>query len=324
MRRVILLSLSFVLIAAAPLFAGETLTLYDNFNSALINPTKWTGSASDVLELHRYIVFPAVGDGELHLEARGYGFRTSAAANDARSGNNRLRFRRLDPNVVRAIKATVKVNNAVAVPCPTAGSEVTQARFRLFGYFFNDGTGEPGRATGDVQARIEIRRLSTEPSTNKKLNVRALVFRCHDPDCTFGQTLSNQTLGTINVGTTATLLLQWDRDTNRFLFRLNTNPQKIYTYTLPDTAPPQNFFDKKYIDVSHLIGNCVATQTYAFMSVNVDDVFLNTAALAAASEAMAGVAPVTEWLPGSEPSLPEPDDMGEVIESEPDVIESDE
>src|SRR5512134_2803450 len=42
-----------------PAIAAETLTLYDNFNSSIINYAKWTGSAYDVLELYKYIVFPA-------------------------------------------------------------------------------------------------------------------------------------------------------------------------------------------------------------------------------------------------------------------------
>jgi hypothetical protein len=315
-------TLLLLLLIGAPAFALEALKLYDNFNaSTLINHTKWTGSASDVLEVYKGIltVTPSPVDRELRLEARGYGFRTSVGPQDARSSNNRLRFRRSDPTKVRAIKATVKVNSYQAVGCPTAGSEITQSRFRLGGYFFNAGGGEPGRAVNDVLARVEIRRLSNSTDPANVLNVRGVVYRCIDNDCVLSETLFNQTLGTILVGNTATVLLQWDPATNRFLFQLNALPVVNYTYSLADAAPPQNSFDKKMIEIGHYIANCVAAQTQAYISVNVDDIYVNTAALAAvASAAQAEVGPVMEGLPEPEPYVPEPADMGWLPEPEPD------
>lgn len=273
-----------LLLIGAPALAAETLTLYDNFNSTTINFTKWTGSVSDALDVNRFIVFPVAGDGELLLVARGYGFRTNnatpAGLSEARGSSNRLKFRRLAPDLIRAIKATVKVNSALATACPAAGSDVTQARFRLNGYFFNDGTGEPGRGTGDVYARLEVRRNSNNTVANQ-LDVRAKVGRCLEPECVLEDVLFNQVLGTTLVGATSTLLLQWDPAANQFMFQLNANPVVSYTYTLADTrGGPQNSFDKKYIGIQHYIPNCVAAQTQAYMSVNVDDVFLNTAAVA--------------------------------------------
>ncbi len=288
----------------------ETLTHYDNFTSALLNPTKWTGSAFDTLETLKSIVFPVAGDGELRLEARAYGLRTSSLAGEGRNGNNRLRFRRPDPNVIRATKATIRVNSASAVGCPTAGSEITQARLRLVGYLFNAGNGELGRAADDVQGRIEIRRLSNNPVANE-LNVRAVVIRCTDTECDRAETLFNETLGTLLVGQAATVLMQWNPPSNLILFQLNAKPVVALPYALSDTTPPMNFFDKKHIEINHFIGSCVAAQTSAFMSANVDDVFLNSAATLApfltAAEALAvdaaGGAPAE-----SEPFVPEPED----------------
>lgn len=272
-----------LLLIGIPVLAAETLTLYDNFNSTLINFTKWTGSVSDALEASRSIVFPVAGDGELLLTARGYGFRTGNLTpfegGEGRGTTNRLKFRRLAQDVIRAIKATVRFNSALATACTTAGVGATQARFRMHGYFFNDGTGEPGHATGDVFARVEVRRLSNSTVANQ-LEIRAQVQRCSDPACDFTDVLFNQVLGTVLVGATSTLLLQWDQVANQFLFQLNANPLVTFTYTLVDTRGPQNTFDKKYIGINHFIPNCPAVQTQAFMSVNVDDVFLNTAAVA--------------------------------------------
>jgi hypothetical protein len=208
------------------------------------------------------------------------------------------------------------------VGCPNPqppNSEVTNARVRLGGYFFNAGGGEPGRAVNDVLARVEIRRLSNSTDPANVLNVRGVIYRCIDNDCVMSQTLFNQTLGTILVGNNATVLLQWDPATNRFLFQLNALPVVNYTYSLADAAPPQNSFDKKMIEIGHYIANCVAAQTQAYMSVNVDDVYVNTAALAAVtSGAQAEVAPVVEGYPEPEPYVPEPDDMGWLPEPEPD------
>jgi len=262
---------------SVPVFAIETLSLYDNFSSSAINFTKWTGSTYDALDLYNSVVIYAAGDGKLRMQARGYGFRTSSGVKDGRSTNNSLRFRRSDPNLIRAIKATAKVNSAVASGCPTAGSEVTQSRFQLGGYFFNAGGGEPGRATNDVLARIEVRRLSNSTVANQ-LDVRGAVWRCLDTECAITQALFDQQIGTILVGQPVNLLLQWDPPTNRFLFQVDANPIMSYTYTFADAVPPQNFFDKKTIGIDHYVANCVATQTQAFMSVDVDDVFVNTQA----------------------------------------------
>lgn len=271
-----------LLLIGVPALAAETLTLYDNFNAATINFTKWTGSVSDALEANRSIVFPVAGDGELLLVARGYGFRTNNATpadlGEGRSTNNRLKFRRLAQDAIHAIRATVKVNSAAAIGCPAAGTDVVQARFRMNGFFFNDGTGEPGRATGDVFARVEVRRLSNNPVVNG-LDIRAQVARCSEPECVLTDTLFNQALGTTLVGATSTLLLQWDPVANQFLFQLNANPVVRFTYTLADTRGPQNTGDKKYIGINHFIPNCLAAQTQALMSVNVDDVLLNTVAV---------------------------------------------
>ena len=288
----------------------ETLTLYDNFNSTLINPNKWTGSVFDALETLKRIVFPVAGNGALQMEARAYGLRTSSTAGEGRNSNNRLRFRRPDPNVIRAMRATIRVNSASAVGCPTAGSEITQSRIRLVGYFFNAGNGELGRAADDVRGTIEIRRLSNTPVANQ-LNVRATVIRCTDTECDRSQTLFNQTLGTILVGQAATVLMQWDPPIHLILFQLNANPVVAFRYALSDTVPPMNFFDKKHIEINHFIGDCVAAQTSAFMSANVDDVFLNSAAtlapLLTASEVLA-VDAAAGAPAESEPFVPEPED----------------
>jgi hypothetical protein len=282
--------LFWLVLIGVPALAAETLTLYDNFNTSPINPGKWTGTVSDVLEAYRAIVFPVAGDGELRLDARGYGFRANSfmpgIPSQGRGSTNRLKFRRFTEDTIRAIRATVKVNSTSAVGCPTAGSDYTQARFRMNGVFFNAGTGEPNRATDDVFARVEIRRYARNPTypAANQLEVRALVRRCVDVDCVLDQTLFSQVLGTILLGETHSLLLQWDPAANQFIFQLDAIPPLTYTYTLPDSAPPQGNTDKKHIGINHWLPNCGPAQTQAFMSVNVDDVYINTGALAAPAE----------------------------------------
>jgi hypothetical protein len=185
------------------------------------------------------------------------------------------------------------------------------------GFFFNAGVApEPGRGTDDIGARVEVRRLSNAPAN--QLNVRAVVFRCMDPDCFFVQTLFSQTLGTVLVGQTHIYLLQWDPPTNRFLFRLDALPTVIFNYgALPDSLPAQNFFDgKKAIELAHYVANCQAVQTQAFMSVNVDDVLLNTAA------AIAPASPLARDPEASEASEDSADEGR--IPGEPEIPESDE
>jgi hypothetical protein len=85
------------------------------------------------------------------------------------------------------------------------------------------------------------------------------------------------------------VLLQWDNVGHQFIFQLDANPAVTHKYPLKDTAPPQNLWDKKYMGVQHWVPNCVSGQTQAYMSINVDDVWLNTAATAAALSPIVGM-----------------------------------
>jgi hypothetical protein len=281
-----------LLLLGVPGFAAETLTLYDDFNAySYLHPYKWGASTSDLMDSSLSLYSVSATDRVVRLAGRGWGFRTTNAdLSEGRGANSRLRFRRLDPNVIRAVQATVRVVSATAVGCPSsAGSpEVTQARFRIGGYFFNDGTGEPGRSLGDVFARVEVRRLANNPTPNE-LDVRANVQRCTDTECVHVDTLFNLVLGTIAVGTEHTLLLQWDNAANQFIFQLDANAPARYTYTVRDTMPPQNFWDKKYVGLNHWVPDCAAGATSAYMAVDLDDVFLNTAATASAYSPIIGI-----------------------------------
>src|SRR5205823_2140165 len=85
--------------------AQSPLTLYDNFNSHLINSDKWFGGeypSSVGEEAVRQIL-----GGSLHLSYRGYG--------QGSFGDFILYFR--NPANIRAIQATVKVRNYKLLGC---------------------------------------------------------------------------------------------------------------------------------------------------------------------------------------------------------------
>jgi hypothetical protein len=85
-------------------------------------------------------------------------------------------------------------------------------------------------------------------------------------------------LGPVKRGAMARLRVQWDRDTHRFIFQRDDNPEVVALYTVSDTAPPG--LQAKILDTVHLVPNCTASpQPVAFIEAFFDDVMVNESAV---------------------------------------------
>jgi hypothetical protein len=197
--------------------ASQTVGLYDNFNSGVLDPARWLGyqyatpgttrrwwyygledwygSGFDEPEIGDSMRRVVAGQAQIQLTSirrhgprpdpglRGYSY-----GGTARSGL-RINHRALADHApeVRTFRSTVTVVDAV-VPemgpgmfCEKqSGGYGSVASAGLFGHFFNDGTSPSGGLTGDVFASLKLyRQVWSTPSGPMVANVvQALIGRC--------------------------------------------------------------------------------------------------------------------------------------------------
>jgi hypothetical protein len=268
--------------------AQEAVVTYDNFNSSLlINPHKWFADdfGSRDLEAQRFVQ-GVVGSAALRVEVRSYADTTSNSG--GLNGGNVLGFPHANPAIVRVMGATFTVQAFQSVGCAANTATPTSAGTELFGFFFNAGPKVVGSAVNDIIAGLRIRRLSNSTDPANMLRVQAFVARCTDAGCNSTATIfNNSSIGTVLVGSPATLRMDWQPSLNRFLFRLNAGAFIAAPYAVPDSETPGNTFFKRRIGVRNFVANCTTTspRPTAFMRSLVDNVFVNTAASIAAPEA---------------------------------------
>ncbi|PYX33472.1 MAG: hypothetical protein DMG80_05900 [Acidobacteria bacterium] len=259
-----------VLLAIRSLAAAQN-TLYDNFNSALINPDNWVGleaSGPDTREAKREIV-PTPGvqnDHRLHLLRRAY----SATTDNAGATGDAFGLLFPSPNTVTAVSFTAVVKKGLAAGC-SGTSAVSGISAGFAGSFFNPSS-SPNGATGDMRAFIAIIRNSTD--VGKNLTVSVATFQCNDAICGAQTVLFSQALGVVPSGSSNILGLTWDHPNHRFVFQLNSNAPVVSTYTIGDGFPPASAY--KYISLDRAVPRCTSTpRPYAFMDASFDNVFVN-------------------------------------------------
>lgn len=238
------LKLFIVLVAAllaAPCLAGSTstLTLYDNFNVSYINPTKWIGQEHESSSTYPVLrdTLREIDSNQLHLRA--YAWTGQFGSDAYEYGQNRLNA--LNLSSATALQANVMVK-AVQTNGVTDNTQAAVARARILGYFFNN-IKSPGYSdsdyTGDVFAYVGLARSSSDTTASNVLTVVAAVMQCGDTQCT----AENQTtlasdkthLGTVKLGQTATLSLQWNATDKQFSVASTVGKTKK-SYTLTPTG----------------------------------------------------------------------------------------
>jgi hypothetical protein len=251
--------------------ASAQLVLYDNFSKRTIDPAKWEGLQNfdpDLRETIRELTPMPENDDDhrLHLGQRAY----SAVTDDSGGSGGLWGLAFPNPAVITAISFTAMVHKANVTACSTnSGLNVTVAEFR--GSFFNVQS-SPTSSIGDVLADVGVSRSATDTSTS--LTVAGFVNECADQFCASQTNLTYEVLGTVSLGSTNTLSLQWDKPNHRFIFRLNNGNPVSEPYAVSDSTPP--FFEQKGIDLARVVPHCTSTpRPSAFIDAYFDNVYVN-------------------------------------------------
>jgi hypothetical protein len=263
------LLLSLLYLLGVPVYALESLVLYDDLNDAHIDPNRWSlvagwGDASTE-------AIRKIQDQRLRLVYRSYAKTDSDS--ERLSHGEALFFP--NPASITAIQATVQVTDAMATGC-RGNPNSTRSWASLNGSFFNTATPTPGSSENDVVAFIRLARASDSTDPPDVLRVQSLVLHCKEKwNC--DTTLHFQDLGLVKLGETYRLRVQWDRENHRFIFQRGGDPEIVAPYTVSDTAPASN--SRKTLALSQVVANCTATpRPVAFMDASFDDVMVNASA----------------------------------------------
>ena len=266
-----------VIMAGTPAQALEPWVPYDNFNGTPmefflgkpIDPDKWRSGGygeADILDCIREIRW-----NRLHILNRTYNFSGYT--------NTSVRLDFPYPEKVTAIRAAVMIKDSELTPCPR--NRVRGGR--LGGYFFNTGeVPDPEGNQGDVLAAIQVQQNWNDPPD--VFHVYANVFNClYDPGCfNTADVCPTIDLGTVGLNERTRLSIQWDKETDQFIFKRDGNEVYCVYDAALDQGPPNS--PEKRIDVSHRVfaENCTDDPyAVASMEVLIDNVFVNESALSA-------------------------------------------
>jgi hypothetical protein len=242
--------------------SGSTLHLYDNFDSAFLNPLKWYSPwqcGSPVMECVREIREDA-----LRLRVRAYGATDSSTGTQFGSSGVSLTAAN-----VTDIAAQLVVRRSSADSCssnPGFGGGGGHAQVLLFGAFFNGGG---GTSADDVQAFLQLDRYATYPVGTVSVG-GFLRFQ--------NQFFDNVEMGLVNIGERVTVELLWDQPNHRFVVRLfrpsyGTTTEQYMPYTMSDISPAASPF--KNLSANVYPANCQGTRTSADVDVAFDSVMTN-------------------------------------------------
>jgi len=235
----------------------SVLHLYDNFNQAFLDPSKWIGNwqCGPAMECVREIE-----NGQLRFRVRSYGSSNSNSGTGFSNSSVDL-----TADFVNTIKASVTVRNSNPTDCPT-NIGVAHSQVAVSGSFFNGGG---GTAADDVTAFLQLDRYAaSEPGT-----VEVAGFLLYQ-----GQFFDNVDLGPVNIGETVIVALQWDKANHRFAVELNrpkykTKAVEYMPYTISDTTPPVG--PRRTLGANVYPSNCMESGVPADLDVSFDNVYTN-------------------------------------------------
>ena len=222
--------------------------LYDDFSSRTISPKRWNGAGGDfwMLEARRDMAVKGTQSPRLRLAMTAYSSQVDGGYGIG--GIYGLYF--VNPRGLTGATYDVSVTKAVARGCPgdPSAEVVTGPEFR--GRFFNTQT-NPSSQQGDVEVAVGLDRRPTD--TDQLLTAAFIYQECENANCSIRTTLDQGTFGTVALGSTNTIGLQWDQPRHRFVFELN-GTKRVSAYSVSDSSAP--FAPDKEIDVAREIANC--------------------------------------------------------------------
>lgn len=251
----------------------EPFAVYEDWSSPTIRSDRWLGSADPGHEVLR-----EVKGGALTLRFRRE--HLSTVSEGAPFFSNRMGL--LNPFAVDQFEVTAVVRRVEATGC-AANTTPSIARALAVDFAkFNDlpGGSIPGNATGDYNARIEVRRLSSSPDGPRVLAVRGVVFRCEVFGCSQVTLIAAAELGHVTVNEKFRLRLIWDATGSQFLVGLNDGPNVPLPYSVSTLNAPGNPF--AVIRIQNLPANCTLAgggPTVTDATVQVLQVLTNSSAV---------------------------------------------
>lgn len=250
---------------AGPAAAAETYVLYDNFQSATLDPVRWSD-----FERSR-----TIESGALRIIERDWGGTSSD------SGSQTFNYA---DNVTRSgpitqWRTTVRVNKVDLTGC-AANPAPTEVRARVSGTFFNNGNRVYNSFAGDVVAQIILSRRSDSADGAGVLRVGGGVYLCADSGCSAVTGIGPSVdLGTVNVNVNTTLQIEWDRANRQFLFSRDKGVPTAVPYPagMSDDADPGISY--KSVSTNNTVANCASgPRAYGLMDVRFDNVQVNASA----------------------------------------------
>lgn len=251
--------------------ATDLWTLYDNFNSEFLDIGKWVESQSRSGGVVALEEVREIEGQRLYMLIRAHG----PTQGGLHRGDKSIAFP--DPNAIRGVKASIKVNELDATQCSDQGVTYTRARARFSGSFFNTlgGCGQfpsPCGQAFDVAAQILIQRFSNSTDKPGILRIVGEVFECLDPNCFQGDHYQSVELGTVGVGQWATVSVEWDYANEQFIFQLGKGLPKVIDYDMPFVSLPNSPY--KILGLSNRVPYCSSGRQVGFIGADFENVFV--------------------------------------------------
>jgi hypothetical protein len=241
--------------------AAETYASYDNFTGTTrLDPARW--------------MFPersrVVKGGVLSMIQRDIGHQTA----DTGSLNTSFGTNVDNPSTITQLRASMTVNAYEMLACDSNGTE-TSIQARLGGAFFNMGSAAPTSRINDVLAFVRMSRSTASPDGEGVLRVTGDIFQCTVEDCNSATiTLGSVDLGTVAVGQTLSVRVEWDQPRKRFSFYRGSDPVQRVSYVVDDSFAP--FQDFKQLGTRTIVANCLSGPRAAgFVDAKFDNFSVN-------------------------------------------------
>lgn len=250
-------------VASGPARALEGYTLYDDFSSGVIDPSRWADS-----ERSRQVTANT-----LRLVQKDWGLTNSDLGTQGISWSEGIA--RSGP--VTQLRANVRVNSIGLTGC-AANPNATRVRARLLGTFFNSGNRSPGSNIGDVLAQIYLYRDHNSADAAGVMRIVGTVLMCTSSDCNSATTIgTSASLGTASLGTNVLLQIEWDRLNKQFLFSRDKGTPSAVAYTVDDSADPGNVF--KTVGTRTDVASCASgPRAFGYVDAKFDNVSVNASA----------------------------------------------
>jgi len=253
------------LLASPAAQALEPYKVYDRFSDKPLDPTRWPDSEK----------IREIKGGALHLMQRTWsdGFGDFGLLPVNWSNNF------MNPASITQMRARVNVHALETNAC-LSNPSIADARARIIGGFFNVGVPTAGSQVGDMLAQIRFIRASNSPDPKDVLHIEGIVSVCSNADCSFAATQGNiVNLGTVTLGTAATVEMKWDKGGKTFYFSRDSGAYSgTVGYWQDDTNLPGTLFRQLSTRVN--VPHCQsAPRVPAVVDVRFDNVFVNQSAL---------------------------------------------